>query len=55
MIENSAEPPPISSDEQPGFSGQSADKIVFSAKRNSFTSNFILNFSLSDRTMQIVG
>ena len=43
MIENSAKSPPISTNEQPGFSGQSADE-TFSANNDSFTSNF--NFKL---------
>ena len=40
MIENSAESPSNSADEQPGFSRQSADKKTFSANKDSFTSNF---------------
>ena len=40
MIENSAESPPISANEQPGFSGQSVDKKRFSANKDSFTSKF---------------
>ena len=44
MIENSAESPPNSADDQPGFSGQSADKKTFSSNKDSFTSKF--NFKL---------
>ena len=43
MIENSAESPSIFANE-PGFSGQSADRKTFSANKDSFTSNF--NFKL---------
>ena len=44
MIENSAESPSNSADDQPGFSGQSANKKTFSSNKDSFTSNF--NFKL---------
>ena len=44
MIENSTESPQISANQQPGFSGQSADKKTFSANKDSFSSNF--NFKL---------
>ena len=40
MIENSAESPSNSADDQPGFSGQSADKKTFSSNNDNFTSNF---------------
>ena len=44
MIKNSAKLQPISTDEQPGFSGQSANRKIFSANKNSFTLNFIAAF-----------
>ena len=44
MIKNSAESPSNSADEQPGFSGQSADKKTFSSNKDSFISKF--NFKL---------
>ena len=44
MIENSAESPSNSVDDQPGFSGQSADEKSFSFNKDSFISKF--NFKL---------
>ena len=44
MIENSAESPSNSADDQPGFSGQSADEKSFSFNKDSFISKF--NFKL---------
>ena len=44
MIENSAESPSNSANDQFGFFGQSVDKKTFSSIKDSFTSNF--NFKL---------
>ena len=55
MIENSAESPPIFANQQPGFFKKSADKKTFSAKKDSFSSNFNFKLRLSGRIMRIAG
>ena len=55
MIENSAESPSNSADDQPGFSGQSADKNLFFLTKIVLFQNLILNCRLCGHTMQIAG
>ena len=55
MIENSAESPSNSADDQPGFSGQSADEKSFSFNKDSLFQNLILNCRLCGHTMRIAG
>ena len=55
MIENSAESPLISANQQPGFSGQSDDKKTFSANKDNFIQILILNCRFSRRMMRIAG
>ena len=59
MIENFAVSPPISANQQPGFSGQSDDKKTFPANKDSFSSNFNFKlppfWSISGRIMRIAG
>ena len=47
MIENFAVSPPISTNQQPGFSGQSADKKTFPANKDVLVQILILNCRLS--------
>ena len=53
IIENSAESPSTSADEQPGFSGQSADKKYFLLTKIVLLQILILNCRLSGRTTRI--
>ena len=55
MIENSAESPSTSADEQSSFSGQSADKKTFLLTKINLLQILILNCRLSGRTMRIAG
>ena len=55
MIENSAESPSNSADDQLCFSGQSADKKTFSSNKDSFTLILILYCRLCGHTMRIAG